>query len=148
MKHTITSIGKYLYLIFSWLFVAGVIYQVYLTGLAVVAQKQGWSPHIAMGHTLGLPLLLMIITMLVGRLPRSIKVYTLLLFLIYVLQADILIFMRRSLPFVSALHPVLALADFALGLWLALQALAFVRTPGEPGTADGKTRDIAKAEGG
>ena len=40
------------------------------------------------------------------------------LFGVYVLQADIVIFLREQLPLVSAFHPVLALVDFALALTL------------------------------
>jgi len=55
------------------------------------------------------------------------KRLTWLLFLVYLLQADVLIFLRASAPVLSALHPVLALVDFALGLVLARQAAALAR---------------------
>ena len=131
MKATITAIGRYLYLVFSWVFVAGVIYQVYLTGLAAVAKTQGWGPHIEMGHTLALPLLGMALTMYLGRLPGKVKVFTWLLFLTYILQVYVLvIFLRRSAPYLAALHPVLALVDFTIGIWLAVQALKSLRSAG------------------
>ena len=55
------------------------------------------------------------------------KRLTWILFGVYILQADVLIFLRVQAPLASALHPVLALIDFALGLALARQAWALTR---------------------
>lgn len=49
------------------------------------------------------------------------------LFLVYIIQADVLIFMRASLPVVSAFHPVLALVDCVLAVILVYQAWGLVR---------------------
>jgi hypothetical protein len=70
----------------------------------------------------------MLITMYVGKLPGRMKRLTWLLFGVYILQADVLIYLRASAPVLSAFHPVLALADFAVGLALARQATAVVRS--------------------
>ncbi|HEX9117210.1 MAG TPA: DUF6220 domain-containing protein [Anaerolineae bacterium] len=118
---------RLVYLGLAWLFVAGVTVQVFLAGLVVVAGLVGWDYHIGLGHSLGVPLLLMLVSMYVGRLPRSFKWLTWLLFAVYVLQADVVIFLRSQLPVVSALHPVFALADFALGLSLAQRASSAAR---------------------
>ena len=120
-------ISRYIYLVISWLFVLGVVAQVFLVGMIVVAVKMGWDPHIGLGHTLAAPLLLMLITMYLGRLPVSMKRLTWLLFGVYVLQADVIIFLRGQAPVLSAFHPVLALVDFFLGLTLARRALPLAR---------------------
>ena len=120
-------ISRYIYLVISWLFVVGVVAQVFLVGMIVVAVKMGWDPHIGLGHSLAAPLLLMLITMYLGRLPISMKRLTWLLFGVYVLQADVIIFLRGQAPVLSAFHPVLALVDFALGLTLARRALPLAR---------------------
>jgi hypothetical protein len=109
------------------LFLLGVIVQVFLAGMVVVAGRMGWDNHIGLGHSLAGPLLVMLITAYLGRLPGSLKRLTWLLFGVYVLQADVIIFLRGFLPAVSAFHPVLALADFALGLTLALRAWPLAR---------------------
>lgn len=96
--------------------------QTFFAGMAAVARIAGWENHVSLGHSLGLPLLLMLITMYTGQLPRRMKRLTWLLFAVYFVQADIVIFMREDLPLVSAIHPVLALIDFALGWHLALRA--------------------------
>jgi hypothetical protein len=130
----------------AWLFVAGVLVQVFLAGMVVVARQMGWDNHISLGHMLGAPLILMLITVYAGRFPGRMKRLTWLLFGVYILQADVIIFMRASAPALSALHPVLALVDFALGLVLAWKATAIVRAgetaaPGIPVAADGLSTD-------
>lgn len=102
--------SRRIYLIFAWLFVVGVVVQVFLAGMAVVAGRWPWANHVTFGHLLAAPLLAMLIAMYVGKLPGRMKRLTWLLFAVYVLQADVLIFMRASTPVLSALHPVLALA--------------------------------------
>jgi hypothetical protein len=111
----------------SSLFLIGVLYQVYLTGLIVVTGKSAWRSHVEFGHALSLPLLVMLLTMYLSRMPRRIKRYTWILFGIYVLQADVVIILRSLLPSVAALHPVLALVDFALGWRLTRESWGTVR---------------------
>lgn len=119
--------ARSIYFIFSLLFVVGVIVQVFFAGLVVVAMKGSWNSHITLGHALGGPLLIMLILLYFARMPKKIKWMTWALFGVYFLQADIVIFLRFDAPVVSALHPVLALVDFALGLSLARQASAVRR---------------------
>lgn len=111
-----------------------------LPASSFVAGQIDWAAHRGLGHLLGLPLLIMIITAYTGRLPGSMKRLTWLLFAVYILQADVIIFMRDSAPFVSAFHPVMALVDFALGLTLALKAGVLVRKSPET-TADSSALD-------
>ncbi len=124
--------SRAVYLVFAWLFIIGVAVQVFFAGMAVVAGRWPWTNHISLGHLLALPLLVMLITMYIGKLPGRMKRLTWLLFLVYVLQADVLIFLRVSAPILSAFHPVLALIDFALGLMLARQARTIVQTEEMP----------------
>jgi hypothetical protein len=119
--------SRYVYLVVSWLFVAGVVTQVFLAGMVVVAARMGWDNHRGLGHTLALPLIIMLVTMYLGRVPGDMKRLNWLLFGVYVLQADILIFLRLTAPVLAAFHPVMALADFALGLTLARRALPLIR---------------------
>lgn len=127
-------LSRTIYTVAAWLFVAGVATQVFFAGMTVVARQWGWENHAGFGHLLAAPLLVMLVTAYLGRLPGGMKRLTWLLFAVYILQADVLIFMRASVPVLSALHPVLALADFAMGLALARQALVVIRT-GEPSAA-------------
>ena len=113
------KVSRVIYWVFAWLFVVGVSVQVFLAGLVVVARKASWNPHIGFGHILAAPLLIMLVSMYIGRVPRPLKWMTWLLFGVYALQSDVLIFLRLQAPVISALHPVLALVDFALGITLA-----------------------------
>lgn len=121
------KISQYVYLVFAALFLVGVAAQVFLAGMVVVALKMGWNNHITLGHSLGFPLLIMLITVYLGGFPRRMKWLTWLQFLVYIIQADVIIFMRQSLPVVSAFHPVLALVDFALASYLAYQAWKVIK---------------------
>ena len=111
--------SRFAYMIFAWLFVFGVLVQVFFAGMVVVARQTNWENHIGLGHTLALPLILMLITAYLGKLPGRMQRLNWLLLAVYILQADVLIFLRASAPVLSALHPVLALLDFALGAALA-----------------------------
>lgn len=110
----------------TWIFIALVLIQVTLAGLTVVAAQMDWSLHRDLGHLVGLPLLLMLITMYMAKAESQIKRTTWILFLIFLLQAEVLIFLRINPPpvvYLSALHPVLALIDF----WLAMRLLGLTK---------------------
>jgi hypothetical protein len=127
-----TKVSQIVDLVASALFLTDVSIQVFLARMVVVALQMGWSNHRDLGHALALPLLVMLITAYLGRLSRSVKWLTWLLFAVYVIQADVIIFMRASFPTVSAFHPVLALVDFAVAIFLVYQAWILVRkTQGE-----------------
>lgn len=115
------------YLISALVFLSVVVVQVFLAGMVVVAALTDWSAHKALGHYLGLPAMIMLIMAHVGRFPGKTKLWTWVLFALFILQAEILIFLRASVPVLSALHPVLALVEFALGVVLISQARTFGR---------------------
>src|SRR5512139_2098780 len=105
------KISRFIYLIAAWLFVVGVATQVFLAGMVVVASRMSWNNHVGLGHLISAPLLVMLVTLYLGRMPGRMKRLTWLLFGVYVLQADVIIFLRIQAPLVSAFHPVLALID-------------------------------------
>lgn len=121
------KVSRIIYLVACSLFLIGVALQVFLAGMVVVAREMGWSDHRDLGHSLALPLLAMLIFAYLSRMPRNTKWLTWLLFLVYVIQADVLIFLRSSIPFLSAFHPVLALVDVVLAVILVNQAWNVVR---------------------
>lgn len=126
-------VARYIYTGAAWLFVVGVMLQVFLAGLVVVARQISWKDHVSLGHLLAAPLLFMLVTMYLGRLARREKILTWVLFIVYIFQADVIIFMRVSAPMISAFHPVLALLDFAFGYVLARRALILVSEKKEMG---------------
>ncbi len=122
-----SKVSRIMYLAAAAMFLFGVALQVFLAGMVVVALQMGWSNHRDLGHSLAIPLLIMLIFAYIGHLPRRMKWLTWSLFAIYVIQADVLIFLRDSLPVASAFHPVLALADVLLAGILVQQAWAMIR---------------------
>ncbi len=120
---------RIIYLIGAWLFVAAVPIQMFLAGMVVVAGRMNWDEHRRFGAWVGLLVLIILITAYLGRLPVPTKRLAWLLLATFIIQVSLL-FLRRSAPALSALHPVLGLADFALGAILAYRAVGFVREVG------------------
>ncbi len=117
----IRRIVRILYLLFAWLFVAGILIQVFIAGLGLFGSRGNWETHIGLDHTLGLLPLLMLVLVFFGGYSRSSKGLTALLFVNYLLLADFVIFIREP-PLVAALHPVLALVLFATAFAIARRA--------------------------
>ena len=124
-----------IYLVSAWVFLAAVVAQVLLVGLVVVARQMSWELHIGFGHMVGVPILPMLITVYLGKLPGNMKRLTWLLFAVFFVQAEVIIFMRDAFPYVAAFHPVLALLDFAIAWNLIKQASALLRS-GQPLTKE------------
>jgi hypothetical protein len=120
-------ISRYIVLVLAWLFVIGILGQVYLVGLSLLGDRPSWQDHINLGHTIGMFALLMIIFAYVGCLPQGMKRLTWLNFGIYFLIADIVIFMTDSAPKLAALHPVLAVLLFPVAGTLAVRITLLVR---------------------
>ncbi|MGD2156514.1 MAG: DUF6220 domain-containing protein [Anaerolineales bacterium] len=123
MISRLTKTARIAYLSLLGLFFAGIFTQVYLAGLAAVAKKITWTTHIEVGYLVPLPLLLMLIIMFPAKVSRRAKWMTFLLLVVLIVQV-LLIWFRTDLPFISALHPVLALVDFLLAWWLGRQVWA------------------------
>ncbi len=104
----------------AWLYVASLLIQVFLAGLAVFNDPATFRIHVDFGRTVvGLLSLLLPIVAWVGRLPSVRLAAGVLLF--YLVQT-VLPEVRASYPVVAALHPVLALGLFWLAARLASQA--------------------------
>jgi hypothetical protein len=116
-----------LYAVLVWLFVAGVVVQVFFAGMVVVARQMNWDYHRALGATLGLSTLLLLILVYLGRLPGRIKRFNWLLFVVLTVQV-LALSLRDRVPFLSAFHPVLALAVFTVSLSLAWRTTTVLRS--------------------
>jgi hypothetical protein len=135
-----TRIFCYLYWIAAWLFVLGILGQVYLVGLSLLGNRPSWEDHINLGHSIGGFALFMIVFAYLGCLPRTMKRLTWLNFGIYFLIADIVIFMTDSAPRVAALHPVLAILLFPVAATLAVRITMIVRvSPAETALSQKET---------
>ena len=104
----------------AWVFVAAIVIQVFLAGLAIpqLGGNGSFATHRDFGYLIGLlALLLLIAAVLAGAGRRRISQAAGLLGL-YVIQST-LPYMDPGLPVAAALHPVNALVMFGLGLWYA-----------------------------
>lgn len=108
------------------LFVAGAVAQVFLAGLAIFDTAGRWADHTNLGHMLGLLAHLMWIPALVGRVGLRLIIGAVLLAVLFGFQY---MFMESGEPYMQALHPVNALALFALALWVGLGAIHLLRRP-------------------
>jgi hypothetical protein len=127
-----------IYRIMNWLVIIGVAMQFFFVGMTVVARQMDWEAHTAVGHILFLPILIMVITVFAAKGTRELKRRTVILLVIYLIQADGIIMLRHmtdSVPalVVAAFHPVLALGIATLSATLLRE------------TAGGKGFESAKA---
>ena len=121
-----TSI-RMLYLIVAWLFPVAILVQVFLVGLSLFTTQPYWDAHIALGHSIGLLPILLVILAYLGRLPSPAKRLAWLVLVVYLIQAEVFAAIRTAVPTLAAFHPVLALVLFALTMTIAWRARTVVR---------------------
>src|SRR5262249_27594159 len=110
----------------AWLTMAGFVVQFYLIGVALFGVTTV-EMHRRFGYLLAIPVVLILILALAGRLGgRPIALSTLLLVL-FIVQA-VLPSLRGSVPWLAALHPLNALA--LMGVAAALGRAAVTEPPG------------------
>lgn len=121
-------ISHLLYIGLACAFAIVVLVQVFLIGLALFDGNPGnFHIHLLLGHWSGVAPALMVLLAYTGRLPRELKNLTWLNLVLYILLADVLVFLRGPAPFVAALHPVVAVALFSLSGYLGLRVRQLVR---------------------
>jgi hypothetical protein len=108
----------------AWVFVATIVYQIYLAGAAIanLGGSGDFSAHAGFGfEAVGLAALAVLITAIIARVPRRDIGWSFLLLLQYVIQT-ILPGLRGTSPAIAALHPLNAVLLFALATWYARHA--------------------------
>ena len=121
---TLARGARIAYALLAWLFVGGVVFQVFLAGLALLVDPVRIGEHRALGHVvLTIPYAL-VAAGLCARLPRRLLSLTaLLLGLSLVHSAFVYVPTNSDVGFLRAFHPVNALLLFWLGLSLARGAV-------------------------
>ena len=106
----------------AWAFVASVVGQVFLAGLAIpqLGGNGSFATHRDFGYLIGLLTLLVLIAAIAARAGRRRILQAAGLLVLYVVQS-FLPYMDPALPFAAALHPVNALVMFGLGVVYARQ---------------------------
>jgi len=104
----------------AWGFVAAIVIQVFLAGLAIpqLGGNGNFGTHQGFGYLIGLIALALVVTAVVARIGRRRILQSVGLLVLYVVQT-ILPNLDPGLSVGAALHPVGALLLFALGTWYA-----------------------------
>ena len=89
----------------AWLFVLGLLYQVFLAGMGVFDGAAAFATHRDTGYTLTLLPALLALVAAVGRLGKWHVIAPLVMLGQFILQS-VLVLQRDSLPAIAALHPV------------------------------------------
>lgn len=113
------------YLGVAWGVVLAVLVQVSLIGLWLFAYQPTMYLHKELGHAITLMIIALLILAFTGRLPATMRLMTVALSAISVVQTEVFAFIPGS-P-LRAFHPVLALVIFSLATLLASRALPVVR---------------------
>ena len=121
------TIFRYLFAAVAVLFVAGVVYQVFLAGMFLFAGGDR-ATHIDFGYTLPLVPMLALLLVWPARVGRRLGWMTVALVVVTIVQTMLPAF-KADLPIVAALHPVNALLVLWLGVRVAQGAVALARAP-------------------
>jgi len=115
------------YAVVAWLFVAALIVQVFLIGLALFDDPSFRETHRQFGFTVvGLAALALLIVGILARPGRREVGLVVGIFVLYIVQTSLPGFQTVA-PAVAALHPVFALGLFAMGVQAARLSTARVR---------------------
>jgi hypothetical protein len=117
--------GRRLFLVAAWLFVLGLLYQVYLAGMGVFAGS--FDAHAGWGnYAIGPMTIVLFVLALIGRVGRRDIALTVVLFGQGILQS-VLILQRDTSPSIAALHPVNGVLMLIIGIYLGVDAWRMVR---------------------
>jgi hypothetical protein len=92
----------------AWVVLVGLLLQFYFVGMALFG-GMSFEFHRTLGYLLAVPVILLLVLALAGRLGRLLIGMSALLVVLIILQAA-LPSLRSSVPMVAALHPVNAVA--------------------------------------
>jgi hypothetical protein len=120
--------ARWLFLAMIWIYVAAVLYQVFLAGMGLFGAERDFELHRNLGYLIHLSPIPLILVAAVARVGQRLLLWTAALFVVQGIQ-PLLPLLREDLPWAAALHPVLALVVFWLGLTIGLQAWRLVREP-------------------
>lgn len=116
------------FLILTWVYLAGIVVQVFLAGIGLFGAARDFSDHANLGWILHLGPVPILIVAAVGRVGARTLWWTAALLLSVAVQ-PFLPGLRGDLPWVAALHPVNAMLIFWLTLTVGMQAWRLVRGP-------------------
>jgi hypothetical protein len=133
-------IWRFIYATLAWLFVAGVIVQVFLAGVGLFGAGS-LDLHRSFGYWIELIPLLMLPFAWPAHVGRRMVWLNVALFVVVLIQTS-LPYAKTDMPLVAALHPVNALLVFWLGLTIGRGGLALARESADatPAASDPATQ--------
>ena len=120
--------ARYAYLALAWVFLAGVVLQVFFIGLALFVGSENFALHRDFGYILQLVPLAVLIAAFVARAGRTRILQTASLLAVIVVFPTLPLF-RDSVPVLAAFHPIGALLGFWLGIVVMRGATTLLREP-------------------
>lgn len=120
--------ARYLYLALVWVYLAAILVQVFLAGTALFGTQRDFAAHQNLGWILHLAPVLLLLVAFVARVGATTLWWNAALLVVQGVQ-PLLPEVRTDLPWAAALHPVLALVIFWLGITIGLRAWQLVREP-------------------
>lgn len=121
------SYARYAFVGLVWLYLAGIVVQTFLAGFALFTPERDFELHRNLGYLLHLAPIGLLIVALAGRVGREIMTWTVALLIVQGIQ-PLLPLLRDDIPWAAALHPVLVLAIFWIGVKLGLKAWRLFRS--------------------
>jgi Family of unknown function (DUF6220) len=115
------SIARNAYLVLAWLFVVGLLVQVFLAGRGVFDSPLQFETHRDFGFALSaIPIVLLVVGIVAG-VGRRLAAFAIVAFLLFILQS-VLVAFRESSPMIAALHPVNGFVIVLLAIEMAREA--------------------------
>jgi len=122
------SVALFFFLSIVLIYVAGILFQVFLAGVGLFGAAKDFEPHAGLGWILHLVPVLLLIVAAVARVGPTLLWWTTALLVVQFVQ-PILATLRNDVPLVAAFHPVLALVIFWLAVTIGFKAWRLVREP-------------------
>jgi Family of unknown function (DUF6220) len=120
--------ARWVYLVLVWIYLAAILWQVFLAGIALFTTEPSFEAHRNLGYLLHLVPLLLLIVAAVARVGPTTILWNVGLLIVQGVQ-PLLPSVRNDLPWAAALHPVLALVIFWLALTIGVRAWRLAREP-------------------
>jgi hypothetical protein len=115
------SVGQNIYVLLTWLFVAGLLVQVFLAGLGVFDNPTQFETHRSFGFTLSVLPIALLVVGLVSGFGRRLAVFAVVAFVLFILQS-VFVLARESQPMIAALHPVNGFLILVIAIEMAREA--------------------------
>ena len=122
------KVARYIYVVLAWIELPVLFIPVFLAGMALFVRNAYWSDHGAIGWFTGFPLLLLIVSGLVGWIPRRLTAWLVGMIVLHALHTALPGF-RSNAPVLAAVHPITAVLLIGVTLTHARRATQLLLEP-------------------